>query len=237
MLISSNASKALLSFSAAAILLAAAPRVARADEEHGLTLGLRTGFAWPFGRIKGQQNIAPVTFGSGTPTTQDVDFGDSYVGMVPVWLDAGYRFTRGLSLGAYFQYGFAFPGGATCPSGASCSGADYRVGIRAEWSITPQRSLKPWLAVGFGYEVATFSGTQGDTTVDQALHGVELFELEAGVDAKPVGGLHVGPFLSVSFAQFTGFSSTLNGDETTGALSPTAPHLWLMLGARAHYDL
>ena len=234
-----------LAFAAFACASLSSPRVAIADPDHGFSFGIRTGFAWPVGRIQGQSDaLTAPTFGTGTTNApQDVEFGDKYVGMLPIWVDAGYRFLENFYVGVYFQYGLAFPAGASgtnslgCPSGATCSGADYRVGVQAHWHVLPKRVFDPWFGLGFGYEVATLSGTQGDNVLSQSLTGVELFDLQAGIDAKATPGLRVGPFVSLSFAQFTGFSSNDNGVQTTGSVTPTAPHLWLMVGARAQYDL
>jgi|HubBroStandDraft_1064217.scaffolds.fasta_scaffold61990_2 hypothetical protein len=81
---------------AAAVLsvAAVAPASAHADDSAALELGARTGYALPLG-------------GLGTkpyPTLSD-NVSNYVVGVVPIWLDASWRFNPKLVAGAYFQYG------------------------------------------------------------------------------------------------------------------------------------
>ena len=91
----------------------------------GFDLGLRLGYAIPFGDIDGDT-------GDGLAS--------AFSGAIPIVFEAGYRFNPAFTLGAIFQYAFAQLKSSTngCPPGESCSGRLF--GWASKASITPRWS-------------------------------------------------------------------------------------------------
>src|SRR5579863_7572530 len=89
---------------------------ARADGG-AVSLGLRSGYSLPMGDAVGG--------GSGA-------LSDGISGMVPIWIDAGYKLNPNMYIGADFQYGIAFVNTGKQPScnmsGFSCSANDLMFG-------------------------------------------------------------------------------------------------------------
>jgi hypothetical protein len=247
------------SFILAFLLAGPAPSVARADDEgddaaakaekaaqerakqrdtsRGIVLGVRTGAGFAIGTTYGQQQFT--SFGASGSSSRS--FSDAYAGMVPIILDVGYRIGR-LYLGPWLQYGIAFPTGSSCPTGFSCSASDVRLGFAADYHILRRATWDPWLGVGLGYEWTSFHADAAGMTLDDSLRGIELFDIEAGLDWD-VGrtALRLGGFLMTSFAQFTDFSQTSNGMLSQGKVSDLLgqpePHGWFVMGVRGRLDL
>ena len=87
---------------------------------------------------------------------------DGVKAMIPIQLDAGYRITPELTLGAYFSYGFAQLGGSakdTCDqNGLDCSASDYRLGVQATYQVVQVMPAALDLSdhLGGGHSAATF---------------------------------------------------------------------------------
>src|SRR5689334_18785802 len=95
---------------AALLVVALADPAAAADEAaaaapggSNVHLALRTGFGVPLGTYAEQRSLA------GFRETDVNALGDDTYGAIPLWLDAGYRLTPELMLGAYFVYGIVLP--------------------------------------------------------------------------------------------------------------------------------
>jgi hypothetical protein len=84
-----------------------------------------------------------------------------------------------------------------------------------------------------GYESygVTRSIDGSKSTIDSK--GLELLNVDLGVDYRPYRGLRVGPVLSTSIGQFS--ELTIN-DVTTKDFQPQL-HAWVLLGVRGAYDL
>jgi hypothetical protein len=131
--------------------------------ETGFELGARLGFSVPFGQI-----------------TQGVE------GAMPLWIDAGRRFSKQLVLGVYGYAAVAFP----------VVGAGYGFGFGGEGQYflsQPILGLNPWVGAGFGYLVANVSFMGSTTTIGGPEGGVQL-----GLDYKngfgPYAGFTVGSY-------------------------------------------
>ncbi|HEY8039520.1 MAG TPA: hypothetical protein VIF15_06990, partial [Polyangiaceae bacterium] len=124
----------------------------------GVEVGLRTGYAIPLGQIQGLPPNAP----AGAPTA---DLSKVFSGVIPIWVDAGYRLNPNIYIGAFFQYGIglvntandATPGCAQ--SGVSCSASDMMFGIDAHYHLMPDQTIDPWVGLGVGYEIASLSAS------------------------------------------------------------------------------
>jgi hypothetical protein len=191
-----------------------------ADDGIGLDLGLRLGYGIPMGS-----------------SAKDVKMSDHVDGQIPIWIDAGYRFTPNIMAGAYFSYGFM--GLKDCPSGADCSAHDMRLGLQGQYRIMPGEFVDPWVGVGIGLEWLGSSVSGGGQTVSTTASGTEFLDLQGGADFKVADMLTVGPFLSLSLAQYNGLSTSCPAGLqcADGDIHDKALHEWLILGVRGVFGI
>jgi hypothetical protein len=198
----------------------------------GFEAGLRLGYGIPLGDVTGE--------GGGG------DLADGIEGQIPIILDVGYRVIPQLFVGLYAQYGFGFVGDvidAACDASSeiSCSAHDIRLGIEGHFHFMPGEKLDPWIGLGLGYEWLTLGVEGGGAEVSITASGFEFFNLQAGLDIAASEHFYVGPFLSVSFAQYSDLSvdcssnNFCDGFGADGDIEETAIHEWLMLGVRGAY--
>jgi len=205
---------------------AAPPYAAATSSDRGLSFGVRTGWSFPIGALQKNDSMR-----------------SNFTGMVPIWLDAGYRASKHLYLGAYFQLGPLFVSDDVCRN-LSCSGSDLRFGINAHWHFkwiidggAWAGRFDPWIGIGTGYESATARlSTPAGARSSETDYGFEYGNIQLGGDYQ-ADQWRLGPFASLSVAQY----ARLSRDEPTGSPSydiehPTA-HLWLSFGLRFQYDL
>jgi len=219
---------------------------ARADTTPtGIEVGLRTGYALPFGNVTGNQGV----YGPGYTPAPSTSLSDIFNGVLPIWVDAGYRLNPSLFIGAYFQYGIAFintskasgpqQGGCNA-SGVSCTGSDMMFGLQAHYHLMPDAAFDPWAGLGIGYEIANVSVSSGGVSGNVSTSGFQFFNVQAGGDYKATPNLGIGPFVMFSLGQYSNcsyggaYSSLGNG---TCTISQTALHEWLTLGVRGVYDI
>jgi hypothetical protein len=189
--------------------------------KRGLALGLRLGFALPVGTAAGAaQKGAPGVSQSST------------VGiMLPLWLDAGYRFNQRWYAGAYFQMGYASSGGS-CGSG--CSGYDVRFGLGAEYHAAPTTRSDGWFGMGAGYEILH----QSQTNVTTAYRGAELAALMAGLDVRVgQGSMRLGPFGGVALGVYDHLRELSSNSDVAIEIPNVGVHGWIFAGVRGRYDL
>jgi hypothetical protein len=217
----------------AAAVVVTTGSAARADATPtGIELGLRTGYAIPLGSSVG---------GPG-----DNSLSNTFNGVLPIWVDAGYRLNPNLFLGAYFQYGIAFlntskagSSGVNCnASGVSCSGSDLMFGVQAHYHFMPDGTIDPWAGLGIGYEIANVSVSQGGQSASVSQSGFQFVNFQAGGDYKATPNLGIGPFVMFSLGQygscsFGGAASSLGNCS----IQQTAMHEWLTFGVRGVYDI
>jgi hypothetical protein len=199
-----------LSIALAAVAVAIASP-ARADDL-GVTVGLRASYAFPRGDVTA---FSPLS--------------DTTPGAVPLWFDLGYRFTRNIQAGAYFQYAGAFGLSrvANCPASGNCSSGSYRFGLEGIYTAIPDAAFGPWAGLGIGYEVL-------GTTVEGAsrtVKGFELLNLQLGLDWRATSAFSVGPFVSWSVGRFGSSSS----DGVTTDFQDKSAHSWLQAGLRTAF--
>jgi OmpW family len=184
----------------------------------GFELGLRTGYALPLGPADGSGD----------------NLSDVISGAVPIWIDMGARISPSFYLGGFFQYGVGFVsstlGSAGCNvSGVSCSMNDLMFGVDTQFHLDPTAQFDPYLGVGVGYEILNFNASGGDQSVSLSFNGFQFANLQAGLDYKPTPELGIGPFVMMSFGEYS------SGSE--GSISQTAIHEWFTVGFRGAYDL
>jgi hypothetical protein len=191
-------------FAAAALALALAlPSLASAQSP---ILGGRIGFGVPTGDVM-----------TGT-SHRDVITSD-----VPLQLDAGFK-VGPVDFGAYFSYGFATPD-SDCPG--SCSANVIRAGLQGALHSEIRPGREVWAGVLFGYERLKVANDDGDFSASGWEGG-----LQGGFDfASSTTGF--GPFLSVTFGQFSDFTSGAG----SGSIPDKKLHNTFQLGVRGFFKL
>jgi hypothetical protein len=170
----------------------------------GVDVGLRLGFAYPFGKAVGSAAMS-----------------DAFQGAFPIVAELGYRINGSITFGALFQYAFTLP---KCDPGASCSASVVRLGLEGLYRIPVEGAFVPWLGMGAGYEWLSMaeSGNSG------SLRGFELLTLQAGADYRINPYLTLGPFVSFSLAVYNSGSD----NEASGDVADTSLHEWLQIGLK-----
>ena len=187
-------------FGAATVMICA--ESARADDR-GLTLALRGGVGVPdvlhvFDRA--------LTAAIGRRVEPEI------AATAPLWAEAGYRLTRNLYAGAYFQYVPAIVNsggsdGTSCASpGASCSARLFRLGAEAAFTFLPELPFAPWVGLGVGAYRIELSGRftqRAPTDAFQAddFHSVDLrwnAIAQVGGAFRVGGSSSIGPYIAAS---------------------------------------
>jgi len=194
-------------------------------ERPGLDLGLRVGYAFPFGDS------------TATPGDQ---LSSIFSGAVPLIVEAGYRINSAVTVGALFQYGIAQVKDANgCGTmGVSCSGSIIRLGIEGLYHFQIGSPFVPWVGLGTGYEWMNVDLSGGNGSASVGAHGFEFINLQAGGDYHLAPQLSIGPFISFSFGRYdTATSSNIPLLPSSADITNTAVHEWLQLGARGAFNL
>lgn len=210
---------------AVAVLL---PTASRAQ----FTLGARLGFAPAMGDAA-----------KDATTGEAMKMSDGLKSQIPIQLDAAYRVTKDVAIGAYFAYGFGQVGSeldASCEAnGQDCSTSDMRLGIQAFYSFTqvsPQ--FVPWMGVGFGYEWGKWEATGGGFADESAtFKGWEFLNLQLGGDYMLNPQFGIGPYIMFSIAQYSTAEFESGGLTLSGDIEKKAVHEWLGFGVRGKFDL
>lgn len=225
---------------AAALMVAAFVTDAAADDDRteelrpfpvvttGPQAGFRTGFAMGMGKFAAQsENLT-----------------DNARGMIPLWIDAGYRVHPNVYVGVYGQIGFLLlrTGGVCEGEDTQCSGQDYRLGGSIHYHFSPDGDFDPWFGLGAGYEWYRNSVSYAESGVpNQSLtfKGPELVNLQLGLDIKDSRQGGVGPFVALSVGRYS--STTLTGittgdeNEITETIDATEMHQWFFFGIQGSY--
>jgi outer membrane protein W len=225
-------------------LASGASAQAPAAKPGGFSLGLRTGFALPMGRVGyiAIDNVAD---------TRSRPLSDKIMGMVPIWLDAGYRINPSVYVGAFFQYSFAFINNDKTPScdQLSCSAHDISFGANVHYHLHPGASFDPWIGAGVGYEMTSMhqSGTvtlptptgplSVSTDTTSTIKGFQFLMLQAGGDFRATPDLAVGPFVNFALGQYSTYTLSSGGADSSGDLNGSGMHEWLTIGARGQFEL
>jgi hypothetical protein len=154
---------------------------------------------------------------SATGEVRDLKLTDASNGALPVMLEAGYRLSPHLSVGAYGQFEpvFVKTNEQSCPEGFDCSSVQWNFGPQALYHFSPEKGFDPWLGLGVGLQIlhSKVSGSvpvpvpgggtvQATTDASVTDRGPEL-NVSGGGDFRLGNHLRVGPFLTVTLAQYT----------------------------------
>ncbi|HEY8080054.1 MAG TPA: hypothetical protein VIF62_38250 [Labilithrix sp.] len=180
-----------------------------------MELGLGVGGALPFGKADGGAS--------------GVDLADEFGAAVPVQFDVAYRSAGGVSIGARLGIAAASVASKACPATLTCDAYIVHTGIEAKWHFAPTEIVEPWIGLGVGWEWAHESTTAIGTGASNTLSGFELANLMCGAELRLADAWAVGPFASLSFAEYT--------TTTRSSITDKAFHEWLTLGVRGAYGL
>jgi hypothetical protein len=193
-------------------------------DRRGLWFAVRLGLAAPFG------DAVRSSSAQGQPGAGVSESNTSAL-LLPLWFDAGYRFTPRWRAGLYFQIADALSG-SICSTG--CGGYDVRFGISGEHHFAPHRKTDGWVGIGAGYEILHTSTSSPSVTT--AYRGFEFGMVQLGADVRARGGLRWGPFAAMTLAEY----DHVRQISATSDISITplqTMHLWFFIGLRGTYDL
>lgn len=196
--------------------------VVESEEQHGFELGVRIAYGIPMGgATKAQSSL-----------DEDVDLSDVVAGLLPIQLDLGYRINNHLFVGGYGSYAFGFKPDLCDETGApECdSPSQVRVGGQVLFNILPvTHAMSPWIGAGIGYEWLN------GPVFDGQLHGMEFFNVQAGVDFRLADHMRLGPYAQFSLGQYSTTSATVLGEDVSNDLDDKATHEWLDFGLKATF--
>lgn len=199
-----------------------------------LQLGARLGYAIPMGDA-----FKDPSDGSKEKLSDEVK------GAIPIQLDAAYKLSPHLAVGAYFAYGFglvneskALGGGVCDQSGVDCSAKTMRIGVQATWTMTYlSKTFVPWASAGAGWEWATLDIEASGLTGSYTLSGPEFLNLQLGADYKVAEKASVGPYLGLALAQYSKAEVDIPGFGSGEMDIDKTLHQWLGFGVRGTFDL
>lgn len=205
-----------------------------------LELGLRTGYAVPFGDFaEGGSDISTLV-----------------AGQVPFQLDVGVRHSGNAFFGLYFSYGLGVLSGPladACDADSAASGADvscsasavrFGVGFHYHARVTPW--VNPWMGAGFGYEWLNVqeSARLGDQSaaVSLGFHGFEYFNAQLGIEFTVANAITLGPFILVTLGSYGKASFECAGNACAEAggkydVTTKSTHGWIAPGVKATFVL
>jgi len=201
------------------------PAPARAQDS-GFEGGVRTGYGVPLGKA--------------TDNAGD-DMSNGITGIIPIWVDAGYRIDQSLFIGAYFQYGIGFIGDdfeEVCDiSSVDCSTSSMRVGAQIHYHFAPTSPANPWIGYGLGYEWFKISVEGPAAEANVTASGFEFANFQAGLDFMASPNFYVGPFVSFSLDQYSSIDcdGSACGTIQDGSIDEKSLHQWFVFGIRGGY--
>lgn len=189
----------------------------------GVDLGVRVGYALPFGNFNGDDKVS-----------------DNLSGAIPLVLEAGYRINANFTVGALFQLGIAQVkenDTTDCGGGVNCSAKVWRAGVEALYNFNLDSVVTPWVGLGVGYEWMTLSVSAGGLEGSATIKGWEFATLHVGADYRVTPQLALGPFASFSLAQYSSASMEAGGVSQSMDLMDKKMHEWLQLGVRGKFGI
>jgi outer membrane protein W len=188
-------------------------------------LGLRVGFAPAMG-----------------DAAKDEKMSDGVKSQIPVQLDATYKVTPEVAVGAYASYGFGQVALDECDiGGVDCSARVLRFGVQGLYTFNQvQSALVPWAGVGFGYEMGGLEMTAGGEKANLDYRGFEFLNLQVGGDYKVNENFSIGPYAQFSITQYSNakFENSIDPvDNYDGSITDKGVHEWFGFGVRGKFDL
>lgn len=214
--------KLVVALAVGAGLLAAAPASAQ------VSLDLKAAYAIPSGNVW-----------TTSPWNPKLAMSTVWSGAVPIEVTGRWRFTPGLSGGAYFGWGPAFLSSSTCTSG--CGGWDMRFGLVLAYHFSPDRTLDPWFSIGTGWQWTQYSRPWGASggTGHVTFNGWEPLNVAVGLDVVTSQAFSVGPYVGVVGGTYSNFNGTGTAVDYGGKVEPSGRsfHAWWQFGVKGTLNL
>jgi hypothetical protein len=143
-----------------------------------------------------------------------VDLDEEVAALLPLWLDAGYRFSERWFVGAYFQYAVGVTAETRDRACPQCVNTWMRYGVQGQYSVLRTSAVHVWLGVAIGrhtYDILNEEDQKGT-----AYAGWEPLHFQAGSSWRPLPGFEVGPFISLSYALLDSKQDTCARPRTCG---------------------
>jgi hypothetical protein len=204
---------------------------ATADETPiALELGARLSFGYPLGNVD-----APATIG-GASVKDPLD--QTAAEIAPVWFDFGFRVASRWYVGLSASIAPGWAGGALNRECASCTLLDLRAGVDVHYHLRPGLLWDPWFGGGLGYEWLNVSESEGTLQAS----GLELANLQAGLDYLLGPVFSVGPFVALTAAEYSSKSVSAGstgspGSESSSQSLDKALHGWFVIGLRGTWQI
>jgi hypothetical protein len=203
-----------------------APSPSPMPAPRGLQLGARIGYALPTGHL------------GGDATNSSTSLSELETAIVPIGVDVGFRLSPYIYLGGT---GVWAPGispnltnNACQQVGVSCFRQDAQLRGEARFYFAPSAKVGGWLALGTGWELASFAQTLGSNTITATRTGPILPDMQLGFDIRR-GATAVGFYFGWSLAMY--LTQGLDPSSTPVAtwIEDRAVHQWFTLGMRGSY--
>ena len=118
--------------------------------------------------------------------------------------------------------------------GVSCFRQDAQLRGEARFYFAPDAKVGGWLAVGAGWEVASFAQSVGSSTTTATRTGPILPDMQLGFDIRH-GATAVGFYLGVSLAMYVTQGVDPSSTPVATWFEEHAVHSWITLGMRGSY--
>jgi outer membrane protein W len=204
------------------LVLGALPAAAQEPSRSGLALGVRGAYGIPVG-----------------DAFEGTELADTFGTTVAPQVDVAYFFNEWISLGGYFQYGFASGPDDQCANGERCKSKVLRFGVDLDFHFRRASFLSPWVGIGVGYEIGTLGVGENDSVSRLKLEGYDLGHAHFGLDLQLTRSIAVGPYLSASVGQYSEGELRLGTGSVNGEFADDQKklHVWLQPGVRLQLRL
>jgi hypothetical protein len=173
---------------------------------------------------------------------------------IPLQLDALYKVSKDIAVGAYFAYGFGqtddalfapLVGVNICDQDfgdgkVECSGSSIRFGAQGVYTFNQLKSpLVPWAGLSLGYEMVSAEAKDNVDSLTLDLNGFDL-GLQLGGDYAVTEKFAIGPYLTFNIGQYQNAEFKNTDDPTDnqdGSIDDKALHQWFGFGIRGKFDL
>jgi hypothetical protein len=173
------------------------------------------GYALPVGELERGSKVSDVVYG-----------------LVPLGLEAGYRWNRTVSLVVHGAYAFGIP--TLCATASDCLsslGHDLRLGLGARFTFQRLGPVVPQVRATFGYEWFRSELSDNGVTSGRSYRGPILASLQAFGNFGSVDhGL--GPFVAMSTGIFSNRTLDTPAFSSGSTVDGARIHAWMELGIR-----
>lgn len=191
--------------------------------ESGPELGLRLGLTNGAGELEADRPV-----------------GEFVAGMLPLWVDAGYRLYDRWFVGLYWQYSLGLRSSTSRTQCEDCVHSGIRYGLQVNYSVVRTPLAHVWAGLGVGRQ--SFETVNERTKRGTAYDGWEPISIHLGSAWRPSLGVEVGPFFSLAYGSMNGRSNVCYDSDRAGcppedeiALANGGTIWWSTVGLRASF--